>query len=329
MQGMRLAEVKSHMKGLQCILQTPFNDDGSVDVEGMRSNIRWMMERFAARGFKDYFLNPLGGSSEFYVLTKDELKAVMKMCGEEAKGKVVLVTGGTGRITTRETIEMCQYAQSVGADGAFVILPYFMPPTEEGMYQHFKVLAENVDKDFGILIYNTLFSGSWIKPHLMARIAKIPNVICIKECTKLFADWIAMVRAVDPRDAVLLCGSGETAYLFQAAYGAAGYDAKCYDPDHDVDLYQAAVARDFDRMREIIDSGIPLARFGAKVRANHGPDCAIPMRIIGGGMGGAMFRAIMDIIGLKGGPGRLPLVDLNEGEKAELRGILKDLNIHK
>ena len=142
---MQLSELKKRMKGVQIIQMAPFNKDESLDLEGMRANTRWLLERTAG---KDFIFSPTGSNGELYAMSDDEGKAVIKMVAEEVKGQNVVMVGA-GKAATRETIKMCQYAESVGADGALVIIPYYHVPTEEGMYQHYKQVAGSVGKDFG------------------------------------------------------------------------------------------------------------------------------------------------------------------------------------
>ncbi len=324
---MQLSELKKQMKGVQIILMTPFNKDESLDLEGMRANIRWLLERTAG---KDFIFTPTGSNGELYAMSDDEGKAVIKMVAEEVKGQHVVMVGA-GRAGTRESIKMCQYAESVGADGAMVIVPYYAIPTEEGMYQHYKQVAGGVGKDFGIQVYNNPFvSSSWIKPHLMARISKIPNIMATKECTPYIMSYYAMQRAVDPKDTVIIGGSGELLFSFQAVYGCPGFITTLanFMPDLSYSIYKAAAARDFDKVAELVDSLAPWDSFTGKVVANHGPDThtGAPGEAY---MGLAVAKVAMDIVGLRGGEVRLPLVGLNEEEKAELRDVLRTMKVIK
>jgi len=322
---MKLDELKKQMKGVQIIQMTPFKKDGSLDLEGVRANTRWLLERTAG---KDFFFTPTGSNGELYAMSNDEGKAVMKTVAEEVKGRHAVIVGA-GRAATSETIKMCQEAESVGADGAMVIIPYYHIPTEEGMYQHYKQVAESVGKDFGIQVYNNPFvSGSWIKPHLMARISKIPNVIASKECTPYIMSYYAMQRAIDPKDMAVIGGSSELLFSFQAVYGCPGFiSARAnFMPDLSYSIYKAAAARDFDKVAELVDSLAPFSSFSGKVVANHGPDThtGAPGETY---MGVAVVKAAMDIVGLRGGEVRLPLLGLTGEEKAELRDVLRTMKV--
>ena len=321
---MKLDELKKQMKGVQIIQMAPFNKDGSLDLEGMRSNTRWLLERTAG---KDFIFTPTGSNGELYAMSDDEGKAVIKMVAEEVKGQHVVMVGA-GRAATRETIKMCQYAESVGADGAMVVLPYYHVPTEEGMYQHYKQVAESIN--IGIMIYNNPYvSGSWIKPPLMARLSKIPNIIAIKECTPSIRSYHAMQRALDPNDMVTLCGWGELVFSCMASYGARGFisfDAN-YAPELAYSVYEAVTAGDSDKVAELINSMAPYSSFVDKVAANHGPHTGIGAA--GGYMVIGVIKATMDILGLRGGEVRLPLVGLSKQEKDELRDVLRTMKVIK
>ena len=322
---MQLDDLKKAMKGVVIVQTTPFNKDGSLDLEGMRANTRWLLERTAG---KDFIFTPLGSIGEFYNMSDDECKAVIKMVVEEAKGKNVIITGGVGRPSTHETIKMCQYAESVGADGVQVVLPYYMVPTVEGMYQHYKEIAGSVN--IGIMVYNIPGpTGSWINPPLMGRLSKIPNIIAVKENTPSVQSYYAMRKAVDPEDIAILCGLGELMFSFEALYGCPGFvtGVANFAPDLPYSVYEAAVAKDYDKVAELISSTVPYSRFGAKVGANHGPHTGVGLA--GESMFFAVLKASMDITGLRGGEVRLPLVGLSKEEKDELRSVLRTMGVIK
>ena len=321
---MQLSDLRKAMKGVDIVQTTPFNKDGSLDLEGMRANTRWLLERTAG---KDFIFTPLGSTGEFYAMSDDERKAVLKMVVEEVKGKNVVMPGAA-QAGTRETIKMCQYAESVGADGVQVILPYYVVPTEEGMYQHYKQIAESIN--IGIMVYNfPAVSGSWIKPHLMAKLSKIPNIIAVKENTSSIMSYYAERKAVDPGDTAIFCGLGELMFSFEALYGCPGFVTGManFAPDVSYSVYEAGAARDFNKVAELISSMAPYASFMGKVAANHGPHTGVGVE--GGWMSLAVLKASMDIVGLRGGEVRLPLVSLSEQEKDELRSILRTMRLLK
>lgn len=331
---MQLSDLRKAMKGVFVVQMTPFNKDGSLDLEGMRANTRWLRERMLG---KDFAFVPEGSNGEFYAQSEEEWKAVVKMVVEEVKGEN-LVIAGAGQAGTRETVKRCQYAESVGADAVMIVLPYYISPEEEGMYRHYKQVAESVN--IGVILYNNfLRSGSWVRPTLAAKISNLPNFVAIKENTSSVISFRLMQKAVEP-NAVVLCGRGEEIFPFVAPFGCTGFISffANFAPELSYSVYEAAVAKDFDRVNELSDvfsqffkdseilkSMAPESSFLAKCTAKHSPNTSVT----GGGapMQFAVIKAAMDIVGLRGGEVRLPLIGLDEKEKTELSSILRAMKI--
>lgn len=330
---MDVLELKDHMKGVFIVQMTPFRKDGSLDLEGMRANTRWLLERTAGR---DFILVPEGSNGEFFLQSEDEWKAVVKMVVEEVDGRHPVIAGAA-QPGTQETIKRCQYAESVGADGVLVVLPYYVPPEEEGVYQHFRAIAESID--IGVVLYNnSLVSGCWAKPPLVARMAQIPNFVAVKENTSSVMGFRLMQKAVEP-DAVVLCGRGEEIYRFVAPFGCPGFVSflSNFAPELSYSVYEAAAAGDFDRVEQITDRFSPFfkdsevlgslptgASFTARLSAAHGPSVGLRG---GASMQFAAMKAAMDLVGLRGGEVRLPLLGVTAEEREELHGILSDVGI--
>lgn len=260
---------------------------------------------------------------------------------EEVNGRNPVIIG-TAQAGTQETIKRCQYAQSIGADGALVVLPYYHIPVEEGMYQHYKQIAESVD--IGIMLYNNPFvSGCWVRPALMAKLAKIPNFIGVKENSPSILGYYFMQNTIDPKDAVTLCGLGEEVYPFFAMHGCPGFVSffANFAPEVSYSMYEAAMAKDYDKLfevwaslrrffklPEIVKCMTPLfpPSYTAKVAANHGPGTGVTGAAV---VNIGIVKAAMDMLGLRGGEVRSPLIGITEEEKAELHDILKDAGIIK
>ena len=328
-------ELKQKMRGVFCVQMTPFKQDGSLDLEGMRSNTRWLLQ--CAEG-RDFIFVPEGSNGEFFVQSEDEWKAVVEMVVEEVNGRHPVIAG-TAQAGTQETIKRSKFAQSVGADGALVVLPYYIPPEEEGMYRHYRAIAESVD--IGVILYNnSLVSGCWARPPLVARLAEIPNFVAVKENTSSVISFRMMQKAVEP-NAVVLCGRGEEIYPFVARFGCPGFVSflSNFMPGMSLDMYGAAVAGDFETVdaiharlapffkdREIVQALPPGTSFTARLSASHGPSSGVSG---GASMQFAAMKAAMDTVGLHGGSVRLPLLDITDEEREALRGILRELELVK
>jgi len=126
-------ELKNKIKGVVHVVMTPFDKDGDLDEKALRISVNHVAE--ALKGQDAVFLTT-GSIGEFYAMTDEECKTVIRVTAEELDGRFP-VFAGTGRSGTRRTIELSQYAQQVGADGVMVLNPYYQPVTEEGLYRHF------------------------------------------------------------------------------------------------------------------------------------------------------------------------------------------------
>lgn len=334
---MELNRLEKSLNGVYVVQITPFNRDGSLDIEGMRANTRWLARRTAG---KDFVFVPMGSNGEFYAVSENEWTAVIKMVVEEVGGRNVVIAGA-GMPGTDETIRRCRLAESVGADGALVVLPYYLVPEEEGMYQHYRKIAEAVNSDFGIVLYNfAAVSGSWVQPPLMARLAQIPNFVAVKENTTSIISFRMMQKALETTGTLIICGRGEEIVPYVARFGCTSFTSFLanFVPEYSYDVYQAAVAADYERLDELCWRSSPFFKnpeivrcmpagssFTAKVTAHHGPNTGVTGQ--GGSMQSGILKAAMDMLGLRGGEVRLPLVGLDEDEKAELREILQRMGL--
>lgn len=323
---MDLEALKERIRGVDIVLITPFEEDGALDLEGLRENVKFLVEEIEG---KDFILTPVGSTGEFYALSEDEHKAVIRTVVEEVAGRVP-VFAGTAQAGTPQTVAMCRYAEEVGADGLQLVLPYYHIPTNEGMYEHFKAVADAVD--IGIKIYNNpAVSSSWINPELMARLSEIENIIGLKENTPHITYYRQMIRTLDPAKIATLCGLGEVMYSFEVVYGCLGFVTWIgnFAPQLSYQVYEAGESRDMDRLLEAIDGIAPLDDFVGKMTAAHAPNTsALPAPdLMGGTLYVSVAKAAMDLMGLHGGPPRLPMVSLTDAEKDELGEILENLDL--
>jgi len=326
---MDLKELKKHIKGVFVVQTTPFNVDGSLDLDGMRANTKWLVDYASG---KDFILIPLGSTGEFYAMSWEERQAEIKMAVEESKGNV-LVFPGCGSAGTLEAIRLCQYAESIGAEGAMIVSPFYHIPEEEGMYRHFEQIAEGVSSDFGLLVYNNpIVTGSWIVPHLMKRISKIPNIIAIKENTSDLFNYHAMRSEIDPEDAAVVTGMGEIMATHLAVFGCPGFISISanFAPEISYSVYEALAREDYKKATQICSSRIePYDQFIRNLQSKYGPHTAT--QCSWGGDKGYMYlgaiKAAMDIVGLSGGEVRTPLLGLDEEDKAELKCVLQSMNV--
>lgn len=328
-------ELKKHLKkgGVSYMAVTPFKENGEVDYDGFRKNVRWMVDKI--KDFKNCTLTPCGSNGEFPHLSHDEHKKVIQICVEEVNGAVPVIAG-TGRASTYETIELTKFAQEVGADGAQVILPYYFVPMESGMYEHYKQLCESVD--IGVVIYNNpAFSGSWIQPPLMKKMLEDfggdGKIAGVKDNTPHLMSFNGMAGVVKQFDVPLYSGFGEQWYKYQYPWGADGLATPFgnFFPEYPRDVFLASQENDNHKIAELIGNMAPYYAFVGRCNAArkdtgvlYKPGTAIYGE---GNFRFGVVKAAMNLLGLNGGYMRLPLEGPTAKETEELKSVLKEIGL--
>jgi len=163
------------IEGSIVALVTPMDEDGSLDVAGLRKLVEFHIEQ-GTDG-----IVAVGTTGESATLNPEEHCEVIRLVIEQVKGRIPVIAG-TGSNSTAEAIVLTQEAKAVGADACLLVTPYYNKPTQEGLYQHHKAIAEAVD--IPQILYNVPGrTGCDLLPATAARISFLPNVIGIKEAT--------------------------------------------------------------------------------------------------------------------------------------------------
>jgi 4-hydroxy-tetrahydrodipicolinate synthase len=192
-------------------LITPFRN-GAVDETAFQSFVDWQVKQ----GTKA--LVPCGTTGESPTLSHEEHMRVVELCIEAAARRVPVIAG-TGSNSTAEAIQLTRHAKQAGADAALVVTPYYNKPTQEGLYQHFKAVHDAAE--LPIVIYN--IPGRCVidmSVDTMARLAKLPRIVGVKDATADLARPLATRLAIGPKFCQL---SGEDAtalpFLAQGGHG--------------------------------------------------------------------------------------------------------------
>ncbi len=325
---MSLDELKKKLKGIVPVQYCPYTKDKELDVEGLRENTQFLVD-FAQDGNKDVVVMTNGSTTEFYANSIEEQKRVIKTVVETAGGKIPVVAGAM-QAGAERTIEMVKYAEEAGVDCAMVVLPYYHAPSKEGMYRYYEAVADAVK--IGIMIYNNAdVSGVLIPPDLMARLAKIENIIAVKDNTTNAAEYAFKALMIDPEDMVLLNGLGEIHYVGSAAYGYKyrgfiNFIGNFY-PASSYAVYEAVEAGDFKKALEALRKQMPVWSLLAKFNKKRESISVIPECLRTNYMYMSIGKAAMDIAALHGGPLRLPMEDLTNEERQELTEALKVMGV--
>jgi len=169
-----MARTGSDFAGLSVALVTPFKD-GSVDVARLREQIEFQIQAGTA------CLCPVGTTGESPTLSHEEHERVISEVVQAVAGRVKVMPG-TGSNSTTEALRLTKWAAKEGADAALMVAPYYNKPTQEGIYQHYKAVAETVG--IPICVYNIPGrTGKNIEPETFVRLADLSNITMVKEAT--------------------------------------------------------------------------------------------------------------------------------------------------
>jgi 4-hydroxy-tetrahydrodipicolinate synthase len=191
------------IRGCGTALVTPFRKDGTLDLDALRRLVQ-----FQLRAGID-FLVPCGTTGETPTLEHAEYVAVVRTVVQEAGGKVPVIAGVGGN-NTRKLIDLAAEVGGLGIQGILSVAPYYNKPTQEGLYQHFRAIAESTN--LPMILYNVPGrTSSNIEPATLARLSKIANIIGIKEASGSIVQQMEVLAALPPAFRVL---SGDDAFTF-------------------------------------------------------------------------------------------------------------------
>ena len=187
-----------NLRGCGTAIVTPFKGDGSIDEKALRAFVAWQVES------KIDFLVPCGTTGETPTLNRDEWLRVIEITIEVVAGRVPIVAGATSNCTA-EAVERAKTVAAIpGVDAILTASPYYNKPTQEGQYQHFRAIAEAVDKP--LVLYNVPGrTAANIEPATLARLAKIPNIRAVKEASGNLSQIADVCNAV-PDDFLVFSG---------------------------------------------------------------------------------------------------------------------------
>jgi 4-hydroxy-tetrahydrodipicolinate synthase len=228
---------QSPFSGAITALVTPFRD-GAVDEKAFAE----LLERQIAGGV--HGVVPVGTTGETSTLSHDEHKRVVELCVEIAAGRVRVIAGA-GSNSTAEAIELAAHGKRVGADGALAVTPYYNRPSQEGLYQHYKAMNDAVQ--LPILVYNVPSRTSVdISNDTLARLAKLPNIVGIKDATGDMAR-ATMQRLDCGEEWVMLSGDDPTAlgYMAHGGHGCISVTSNVA-PEAVSAFFNACMAKDWD-----------------------------------------------------------------------------------
>ncbi|MGH7341140.1 MAG: 4-hydroxy-tetrahydrodipicolinate synthase [Candidatus Rokuibacteriota bacterium] len=282
---------------------TPFRN-GKID----EAKVRELVEFHVTNGTDA--LVPCGTTGESPTLSHDEHKRVVEIVVEAAAGRIPVVAG-TGSNSTAEAIDLTRHAELAGARGALVVNPYYNKPTQEGLYRHFRAVAESVA--IPILVYNIQGRTAVnVETDTMARLARdCQNVVGVKEASGSLDQMSQVIAACGPSFAVISGDDNITLPLM--AIGGAGVISVIANivPRETAELTHAALDGDWKRARELHYRLFPLAR-AAFLETNPIP-----------------IKEAMAMAGMLEPEFRLPMCRMSDANRERLRKILEPYGLLK
>ncbi len=291
----------SQFRGAFVAVVTPFID-GKLDEEGLKNLIEFHIENGT------HGIVPCGTTGESATMSHAEHHRVVELTVQTVKGRVP-VLAGTGSNSTSESIELTKHAKAAGANGALMITPYYNRPSQEGLYQHFKAVAEAVD--IPIILYNVPSRTSInMLPQTVARCAAIANIVGIKEATGNL-NQISEVIALCPKDFAVLSGDDFTS-MATVMIGGTGVISVTSNvaPKDMASMIAAALAGNVEKAKELHYKLFPL------MQAMFLDTNPVPA------------KTALQLMGkIKSGAVRLPLYKMNDETTGKLKKVLSNCGL--
>src|SRR6185503_14067493 len=283
------------LQGSFVALVTPYSK-GEVDLVKVRELVEFHIKNGTTG------ICPVATTGEGPVLTHGERGNIIKAVVETARGKA-LVFPGTGTYDTRESIDQTRMAKDLGADGALIVTPYYNKPTQEGLYRHYKAIAEAVP--LPIMLYNVPGrTGVSMAPETTARLALIKNIVALKDASGN-VEQVTQLRAIS--DIQILSGEDSLTLPILCLGGVAV--AANVIPKQIAEMTAAAVAGELTKARQIHDRYFELFK-NLFIETNP-----IPVKIA------------LKKMGMYNGEMRLPMCDMSAANEEKLEKTLRNCKV--
>lgn len=286
-------------KGLATALVTPFVD-GEVDWQAFRNLVRRQVEAGVD------FLVPLGSTAETPCLTDAEKVKILEIAREESNGLPIVAGAGSNSLTA--TVRNMRLLDGHGADAYLIVVPFYNKPTQEGLYQYFKAVAEETDRQ--VILYNVPGrTGTNMKTETTLRLAEIPNITAVKEASGNIAQIIDIKRQAPEGFAVLSGNDDQTLPLMACGADGVISVASNVAPEQMKALTRAVAASDLKEAIRLNNSLMPLYH-ACFVESNPIP-----------------AKAALSLMGLCSDEMRLPLLPATGGTRTLLADVLRKLQL--
>lgn len=277
---------------------SPMHEDGALDLDAYRRLIDWHVAEGTSA------IVAVGTTGESPTVTPNEHGELIRVAVEAARGRIPVIAG-TGGNSTAEAIELTRHAKKVGANATLQVVPYYNKPTQEGLYRHFRTIAETVD--LPVILYNVPSrTVADLSTETTLRLAQLPGIVGLKDATSDMARAADLLKHL-PQGFALYSGNDDTALalILMGGHGVISVTANVA-PRLMSEMCAAALGGDFKRARRINSQLLPV-HFKLFVEPNP-----VPVK-----------WALATAGRIEGGI-RLPLVPLSKQNEAIVRGALQE-----
>ncbi len=295
--------MRTPFTGVGTALVTPFTASGAIDEGAVRRLARRQIDAGV------HFLCPCGTTGESPTLTGDEKLRIVELLVDEARDQLPIVAGAGG-YDTREVIELARELERRGAAALLSVTPYYNKPTQEGLYQHYKAIAESTR--LPIIVYNVPGrTGVNVEVPTLVRLSQIPGIVAVKEASGNVTQMCEICRAVPP-DFIVLSGDDSLTLPLMAVGGHGIISVASNEiPAEMVQMVEAAERNDFRAARAIHARILPLMQINF-VESNPVP-----------------VKAAMAAMGLLDERYRLPMCPPRPESREKINKVLKELGLLK
>lgn len=291
--------MNTKLKGTYAVFPTPFNQDDTLNLSGLKENLDWMISEGV------HGLIAVGSTGEFLSLTHDERKQVVETTIEHVNGRVPVIIG-TADEWTKNAIYWTQHAESMGCDGVMIVAPYYSTPHEEELYAHYKSISDA--SNIPIMVYNNPnTTGVNMSPEFLAKLSNIERVDYLKDTTvdatrirdiiRFSEGRLTVFAGLLPFESFVMGAEG---WVSVAANIAPRLNAQLFDLCNDGNYEEAK------RVYEKLTPLLHLLEYGDYVQIS---------------------KYALDLMGFAGGHPRQPRLPLNEKKQHLLQKIMKEIDL--
>jgi 4-hydroxy-tetrahydrodipicolinate synthase len=308
---MNISEVKQTLRGPMIPVITNLKDDLSIDHDGIRENVRYVVDRGIVKG--SGVLLAVGAGGDFPMLSLEERKAACKTIVDAAGGQTPVLVGAQDT-NPNVNIAMAQWAEEIGAYGIQMSPSFYYQPSDDDCLRLYEAV-HNATSRIAIMIYNTYWEGYDMSHEQIGRLIELPRCVGLKYSTpKGGGSYLKGVERFSDRLAVV---DNQGVQVMTHLLGGTGYITHLATiwPEHDLEVWRLLEAGDYRAAQEKITAvNWPWGDFRGKLWNRTGAESPV-------------IKAALDLCGRPGGPSRLPTRSLDNEERSEFRELLKRIGV--